>query len=146
MDRENRFLFRRKPIRRDETEGSLIKWKLLIFFLLAACSNTPEETANPNPEDILSSNPEADIFLYEDVVYANATNIERGDIRDFTKEERIGEIDSTALRAENFAEFTSTALPPGTPLYSTSEKQEPSLYIIAVVEEEDILYTALIEG
>lgn len=117
-----------------------------MLFLLAACSNTPEETANPTPEDILSSNPEADLFLYEEVVYANATNIERGDIGDYTKEEKIEEIENSASHAENFAGFTSTVLPPGTPLYSTSEKQEPPLYIIAVVEEEDILYTALIEG
>lgn len=118
----------------------------VLILIFSGCSSGAEETGNPAPEDILEQTPDADIFLYDGVVYANAMNLKRNDFNDFKKQEKLGEIERRAGSIKIFSEFTSSILPSGTPLYSTSEDDDLPRYIIADFEDENIIYAALIEG
>lgn len=68
---------------------------ILIVFTVMGCSNSAIETEvhsteNPDAKEILTINPEADIFQFEGVIYQ--TGIEWVDALTLTKGEKVGEI------------------------------------------------------
>ncbi|MBU9721378.1 MULTISPECIES: hypothetical protein [Bacillaceae] len=119
---------------------------LVCFVLLAAaCGSGAIE--NPTSKEILENNPDADIFVYDGIVFSNASDLPYYQLDHSEKGNVLGEIKETTDKSKRFKDFTSTVLPIGTPLYSTTEEQTDSHFtIIATVDEVDILYIALLEG
>lgn len=100
---------------------------------------------NPEVQEILSSNKDADIFLI-DVVYINA---EENDVSwvndlDLSLGNQYYEITKQATKPEEFESGTATKLPVGTKIYKPNEKHGPIL--IAVVNGKEIRYLGQLEG
>lgn len=126
-------------------------WGMVVLILLTAfgCSNSSNagkskvhETKNPDAEEILTLDPEADIFQFDGVIYK--TGIEWVEELTLTKNEQVGEIKTRNDIDTNFEDEMSNKLPIGAKIFSTKEKEGP---ILLVESEGKILkYYALVEG
>ncbi|WP_342509666.1 hypothetical protein [Sporosarcina sp. FSL K6-2383] len=124
---------------------------LAIFVLLIAvgCSNSLDggkekvhKTENPNAEEVLTLDPEADIFQFDGVIYQ--TGIDWVEELTLTKGEQVGEIETRNDTDTNFENKMSNKLPLGAKIFSTIEKEGP---ILLVESEGEILkYYAIVEG
>ena len=124
---------------------------LIIFVLLTVvgCSNSSvtgelevHKTENPNAEEILTLDPEADIFQFDGVIYM--TGIDWVKELTLTKDEQVGEIKTRNDTDTNFEDEMSTKLPVGAKIFSTIEKEGPVLLVES--EGEILKYYALLEG
>lgn len=99
------------------------------------------ETGNPNVDEVLKLEPNANIFQYNDVVYQ--TNIDWVDELFLTKNELVGEIKKVSETEEAFENYTANKLPVGAKIYSTKERND-----ILIVEYDEIVlkYLAIVEG
>lgn len=127
----------------------------LILFLtvsLVACNENEgsgiEEhtTHNPTPEEILSEEKDADIFLEGDVVYKNAQDIDWVNEEKLTVGEEIGEIKKQSNDSEKFEDFTATKLPVGVKIYEPEEDESGGLIYIIKMDDEEMRYLGLVEG
>lgn len=98
---------------------------------------------NPTAEEMLESNPQADLLQYQGIVYVNAKGIDWVQEKTLEAGERVGEIKRQSSELP-YADLTATKLPEGTELFKPKEKSGDIL--IAVVGEEQIRYLAMIEG
>lgn len=122
---------------------------VLVLLTAAGCSNSLEKdktevhtTGNPDAEEILTLDPEADIFQFEGIIYK--TGIDWVEELTLTKDEQVGEIKSRNDRDTNFEDEMSNKLPVGAKIFSTIEKEGP---ILLVESEGEILkYYGLVEG
>lgn len=97
---------------------------------------------NPDAEEILKSDPKADIFQFDGVIYQ--TGIDWVEELTLTKNKQVGEIKTRNDTDTNFEDGMANKLPIGAKIYSTKEKEDP---ILLVESEGRILkYYALIEG
>jgi len=124
---------------------------LILFLLLAlvACSGNGEEqhsTHNPTPEEILSEDKDADIFVEGDLVYTNAEDIDWVNEEELTTGEEIGEIKQQSDDSEEFEDFTATKLPVGTKIYEPEEDGIGGPIYIVKKDDEEIRYLGLVEG
>ncbi|QUW23099.1 hypothetical protein JSQ81_05900 [Sporosarcina sp. Marseille-Q4063] len=126
-------------------------FSLTISVLLFAggCSNSSNtgkivvhETENPDAKEILTLDPEADIFQFDSVIYQ--TGIDWVDELILTQDEQVGEIKTRSDTDTNFENEMSNKLPVGAKIFSIIEKEGP---ILLVESEGKILkYLALVEG
>lgn len=122
---------------------------ILILLMTFGCSvpdttgNTQVHvTKNPDAEEILQLNPEADIFQFDGLIYM--TGIDWVEELTLTKDEQVGEIKTRNVTDTNFEDEMSNKLPVGAKIFSTKEKEGP---ILLVESEGEILkYYALVEG
>ncbi|MGE7925943.1 hypothetical protein ACQKND_22550 [Viridibacillus arvi] len=124
---------------------------LFFFVILTAfgCSNLSgtgkievHNTGNPDAKEILTLNPEANIFQFEGVIYK--TGIDWVEELTLTKDQQVGEIKTRNDTDTNFEDEMSNKLPVGAKIFSTIEKEGP---ILLVESEGKILkYYALVEG
>src|SRR5699024_5387585 len=124
---------------------------LFLFLLLAliACSGNNEEqhtTHNPTPEEILSQDKDADIFVEGDLVYENAMDIDWVNEKELTIGKEIGEIKKQSTNSEEFESFTASKLPVGTKIYETNEDVVGGYIYIVKKDGEEIRYVGLPEG
>ncbi len=130
---------------------SRLFFSLVFFIILTAfgCSNSSgtgeievHSTGNPDAKEILTLDPEADIFQFEGVIYQ--TGIDWVGELTLTKDEQVGEIKTRNDTDTNFEDEMSNKLPVGAKIFSTIEKEGP---ILLVESEGEILkYYALVEG
>jgi len=119
-----------------------------VCLVLAACSIESEgvgekDMGNPKAKEILSNNQDADIFMYQGIVYSNAEDIEWVQEIDLTKGEKVKEIEEVYQGEGNFPENAATKLPVGTHIY---ESQNSGPLLIAEVDGELKPYLGKIEG
>ena len=123
---------------------------VFVFLTVVGCSNSSNTgkievhtTENPDAKEILTLDPEADIFQFDGVIYQ--TGIDWVDELTLTKGEQVGEIKKTRNDTDtNFENEMSNKLPVGAKIFSTIEKEGP---ILLVESEGEILkYLALLEG
>ncbi|MBB4826826.1 hypothetical protein HNO89_004108 [Sporosarcina luteola] len=122
---------------------------IVVLVTAAGCSNVsrPIKTelhtiGNPDAEEVLTLDPEADIFQFEGVIYK--TGIDWVENLSLTKDEQVGEIKTRNETDTNFVNEMSNKLPVGAKIFSTKEKQGP---ILLVESEGEILkYFGLVEG
>lgn len=126
-------------------------WGLIIFVLLTAvgCSNPlntekieVHETKNPDAEEVLTLDPEADIFQLDGVIYK--TKIDWVEELNLTKGEQVGEIKIRNDSDTDFEDEMSNKLPVGSNIFSTIEKEGPILLV--ELEGKLLKYYALVEG
>lgn len=122
---------------------------LLLLLALVACSGNNEEeysTHNPTPEEILSQDKDADIFVEDDLVYINAKDIDWVNEEELTIGKEIGEIKKQSTNSEEFESFTASKLPVGTKIYETNEDVVGGYIYIVKKDGEEIRYVGLPEG
>ena len=138
--------------RRDNVKVSRLFFGLVMFVLLTAvgCSNSSDigkvevyTTENPNAEEILKLDPEADIFQFNGVIYQ--TGIDWVEELTLTKDKQVGEIKTKNDTDTNFEDEMSNKLPVGAKVFSVKEKIGGP---ILLVESEGKLYKyyGLVEG
>ncbi len=130
---------------------SRLFWGMAMLVLLTAvgCSNSSNtgeievhQSKNPDAEEILTVDPEADIFQFDGIMYQ--TGIDWVDELTLTKGEQVGEIKTRNETDTNFEDEMSNKLPVGAKIFSTMEKEGP---ILLVDPEGKILkYYAIVEG
>ncbi|GAQ19861.1 AP-4 complex subunit beta-1-like [Oceanobacillus picturae] len=105
---------------------------------------------NPTAKEVLSNNPNADIFQLDNVVYSNASDREWINAKVYTKGEFIGEVKKRTTKTWWYQNFYASQLPAGTKIYSRDEEgyQEGDAPGMVLVEynNELLVYQALIEG
>ena len=126
------------------------KGKFLLFFtiLLVALMgyvNTLENTktvtiSNPTPKYFLEEG-NADIFVFEHIVYSKVEDLDWVKDLDYTIGEEIGEITNQTNKANDFKNGTSNKLPVGTKVYKT----DTQIYI-AIIDGNEIAYMKMLEG
>lgn len=122
---------------------------LFLSMVLVACNNqtthekSGEVLGNPTPEQILSEDEDADIFMLNDIVYTNAEHIEWVNEDELTVGEKVGEIKKQTADSDAFEDFTATKLTVGTKIYEPVENC--SIYIVKANGNE-IRYLGLIES
>lgn len=113
--------------------------------MITGCNNQGETTTvtidRIDAEEVLSLDPNADIFQYDGVIYQ--TNIDWVEELSLTKDVQIGEIKTKNDKTADFKDLMSNKLPIGAKIYSTKE-----LGAILIVEAEGEIkrYLALGEG
>lgn len=116
------------------------KYLLLIFFtiIISSCS----QNGNPTPKEILSEDPQADIFQFNGIVYKNASDLDWVIQQELKKGELIGKIKKVS--SSNFEDGTASILPVGTKLYNTINSTGD--IIIVDYKNRLIPYIGLYEG
>ncbi|MCM3441372.1 hypothetical protein AB3Z07_27830 (plasmid) [Metabacillus halosaccharovorans] len=127
---------------------------LAIFVLLTAvgCSNSSDKgkvkvhkTENPNAEEVLNLDPEADIFQFDGVIYQ--TGIDWVEELTLTKDKQVGEIKTKNDTDTNFEDEMSNKLPVVAKIFSVKEKEEIGGPILLVESEGKLFkYYGLVEG
>ncbi len=125
---------------------------VLIFIALltiTGCSNALDageekvvETENPDAKEVLTSNSDADIFQFNDVIYQ--TDIDWVEEKSLTKDEQVGEIKTRNETDTNFENEMSNKLPVGAKIFTTKEEDE--MFLVVESEGEIIKYYAIVEG
>lgn len=138
-------------IRGDDMKSSKLLLSIMVFvlFTTVGCTTFSEmiqtevhETKNPDAEEILTLDPEADIFQFDGIIYQ--TGIDWVEELTLTKGKQIGEIKKRNETDTNFEDEMSNKLPVGAKIFTTKEKEGP---ILLVESEGEILkYYALVEG
>ncbi|MEH7443547.1 hypothetical protein V7201_14650 [Bacillus sp. JJ1122] len=118
---------------------------IFILFLISGCNdvNWPGDAFNGNPsaQDILTDNPDADIFVMDGYVFSNAENVEWVKQQEYELGEQVGEIIKQTSDSWRFKESTASKLPVGTKIYETDAP-----FYIAIVDGEENAYIKLVEG
>lgn len=115
---------------------------LLLMIFLTGCS---QSLGNPTARDIIKDNGNADIFQWNDgLVYSNASNIVSVQELGLSKGEELGEITRQTSNKWLFKDGAATQLPVGTKVYKAND--DDTYMLIIELEDEEIVYHALIEG
>lgn len=110
-------------------------------WLLFGCSSTTVTTSNPTVQETLELYAEADIFLWDNVVYL--TNIDWVDELVLTEGDLIGIIKFNTSNPSEFTNSTANILPVGTEIYAAQERKD---ILIAKHAGELKYYYMLVEG
>lgn len=117
--------------------GSII---FIIMIGITGCSAV-KTTSNPTPEQVYSEDNSVDMFVYEDIVYKNATDVDWVKSEMFDKGDMIGEIRDSGITSD-FENWDATVLPVGTEIYESDDSQ----ILLASLGEQLIPYLKWVEG
>jgi hypothetical protein len=105
---------------------------------------------NPTAKEVLSNNPNADIFQLDNLVYSNASDREWIEAKEYTKGEMIGEVKKRTTKTWLYQNFYASILPVGTKIYSLDDegyqKGDAPGRVLVEYNNELLVYQALIEG
>ncbi|AXI11182.1 hypothetical protein CUC15_13925 [Oceanobacillus zhaokaii] len=117
----------------------------LVLFIISGCSNEGETTTvtsdSIDAEEVLTLNPDADIFQYDGVIYE--TNIDWVEELPLTKDVQIGEIKTKNDSNTDFKDEMANKLPVGAKIFSAKERGD---ILIVELEGEILKYLAIVEG
>lgn len=123
---------------------------LSIPIVMVGCTSDSDESpdgndrGNPDAEELLAANKNADIFATIDVVYKNAENVSWVNDLELSLGDEYVEITKQSTNPEEFESGTASRLPVGTKIYNPAKENGPIL--IAVVKGKKIPYLGVIEG
>ncbi|RDW15856.1 hypothetical protein CWR48_18845 [Oceanobacillus arenosus] len=113
--------------------------------MISGCSNEGEATTvtsdSIDAEEVLTLNPDADIFQYDGVIYE--TNIDWVEELSLTKDVQIGEIKTKNDSNTDFKDEMANKLPVGAKIFSAKERGD---ILIVELEGEILKYLAIVEG
>ncbi|MDQ0208629.1 hypothetical protein [Alkalicoccobacillus murimartini] len=119
-----------------------------LALIFVGCSNNSEPVIisnseeNPTAEEIFKGNSEADILMYNGVIYN--TNIDWVDELTLTKGDQVGEIKEQAMEGNyDYSNEMANKLTVGSIIYEAKERDD-----VLIVEDsgESHYYYALVEG
>ncbi|SDQ78999.1 hypothetical protein SAMN05216232_3618 [Virgibacillus subterraneus] len=123
---------------------------LSIPVLMVGCNSDSDESTdgndigNPDAEQLLAANKDADIFATIDVVYINAENVSWVNELELSLGDEYFEITKQSTTPKEFESGTASKLPVGTKIYNPAKENGPIL--IAVIKGKKIPYLGVIEG
>ncbi len=124
----------------------------VVFSYMALTDKFPSgyHADNLTAKEVLSNNPNADIFQLDNLVYSNASDREWIEAKEYTKGEMIGEVKKRTTKTWLYQNFYASQLPVGTKIYSGDEEgyqkgDAPGLVLVEY-NNELLVYQALIEG
>ena len=117
--------------------GSII---FIIMIGITGC-NAVKTTSDPTPEQVYSDDNNVDMFVYEDIVYINATDVDWVKSGTFDKGDMLGEICDSGITSD-FENWDATVLPVGTEIYESDDSQ----ILLASLGEQLIPYLKWVEG
>ena len=112
----------------------------IIMIGITGC-NAVKTTSNPTPEQVYSDDNNVDMFVYEDIVYINATDVDWVKSGTFDKGDMLGEIRDSGITSD-FENWDATVLPVGTEIYESDDAQ----ILLASSGEQLIPYLKWVEG
>lgn len=126
-----------------------MKYFLFVFLvLMVGCqdSNYVTHTSRSSVEgvasNLLSQNPDTDLFVFEERIYLKKDNVDTSNIN---RGEVVGKIESKLSTNSTFENLSATNIPINTKIYKL--KNENSVdRLIADVNGQVILYEAAVEG
>lgn len=102
---------------------------LFIFslFVLIGCAEKNEDmnvfvSKNPNAQEVLSLDSNADIFQWNDIIYK--TNIDWINELQFTENSKVGKIEANSSKAVEFKNGTANKLSVGTEIFTVKERND----------------------
>ncbi|KOP82725.1 hypothetical protein AMS60_09685 [Bacillus sp. FJAT-21945] len=117
----------------------------LNLFTITGCSNDGETTKvtidSIDAEEVLTLDPDADIFQYDGVIYK--TDIDWVEKLTLTKDVQIGKIKSRNDTNTVFKDEMSNKLPIGARIYSAKDRGD---ILIVESDGEMLKYLAIVEG
>ena len=117
----------------------------LALFMISGCSNEGKTATvaidSIDAEEVLTLNPDADIFQYDGVIYE--TNIDWVEELSLTKDVQIGEIKTKNDSNTDFKDEMANKLAVGAKIFSTKERGD---MLIVELEGEVLKYLEIIEG
>lgn len=126
---------------------------LITLLILTGCNqskvsnsanSTVESTQNPTAQEIITQDPDADIFQYKGVIYNNASHIEWVQQEKLSVGEKVGMITKQYKDGLHFEDDMATKLPVGVEIFEPINKNGPVL--IVKTNGKEIRYLGLIEG
>lgn len=122
---------------------------IISFIIFAGCSRSGVErksfTHNPTGEEILYQNKDADIFVFNDLVYVNADNIEWVKALELKTGEKVGAITKSYKKGSKFENGTATKLPINTEIYKATGDRSNEVLLVKL-GNRIIRSLALVEG
>jgi hypothetical protein len=106
---------------------------------------TVTSTHNPTGEEILKENNNADIFIFNNVVYVNASEIQWVQNLNLTIGEKVGSITNVYKSRSKFTNGTATKLLVDTEIFKALGDRSNEV-LLAKVDDRIIIYLALVEG
>lgn len=123
---------------------------LVVPFISLGCNDdtidqptTDETTENPNPEERLAKNPNADIVMIDNITYINAEEVGREIAGKLTLGNKVLKVKVQSTDASDFQNGTASKLPVGTEIF---EAAKPNSGYIALIDGEMRLYVSRSEG
>ena len=117
--------------------GSII---FIIMIGITGCSAV-KTTSDPTPEQVYSEDNSVDMFVYGEIVYINAADVDWVKSEKFDKGDMIGEICASGITS-GFDNWDATVLPVGTEIYESDDPQ----ILLAGLGEKLIPYLKWVEG
>lgn len=124
---------------------------MIALLTMAGCSGLSDDendiavdvTENPDAKEVLTDNPDADIFQFDGVIYL--TGIDWVEETTLTKDEQVGEIKKQNDKNRDFENKMANKLPVGAKIFSTKEDiGGPSLIVES--EDETLKHYGNVEG
>ncbi|KAB2331585.1 hypothetical protein F7731_18605 [Cytobacillus depressus] len=120
-------------------------WIILTLLTITGCSNVEETTKvtidSIDAEEVLTLDPDADIFQYDGVIYK--TNIDWVEEIPLRKDVQVGKIKTRNDVNTDFKDEMSNKLPVGAKIFSAKERGD---ILIVESEGENLKYLAIVEG
>ncbi|MBM7601061.1 hypothetical protein JOC34_003482 [Virgibacillus halotolerans] len=117
----------------------------LTLFTITGCTSegetTQETTDSIDAAEVLTLDPDADIFQYDGVIYE--TSIDWVEELDLTKDIQIGEIKTRNDTNTDFKDEMANKLPVGAKVFSAKERED---ILIVELKSEVLKYLAIVEG
>ncbi|MET3695798.1 hypothetical protein SAMN05877753_102671 [Bacillus oleivorans] len=106
-------------------------------------TDTDYSIGNPTVDEILEDNRNADLFLFNQIVYTNAEDLEWVKAKELTIGEEVLVISKQTNDRNKFDDGAATKLPVGTKIYKPVESGN---ILVAIVDRKEIRYLGLREG
>lgn len=122
---------------------------IVLLYLLVGCSNTNTTSSsisitsnNASPQSVLKTNPDADIFIMNNTVYMNATNIDWVTKLTLKEGKILGKINDTEVK-KDFQNWNATKLNIDTIIYELDGRSD---IVLAKVDGKYVPYLKFVEG
>lgn len=119
----------------------LLIWLISLTFLTSCTEETAVTISEITAEEVLTLDPEADIFKYNTVIYQ--TNIEWVDELILTPGGKVMTVQNQSTDLSDFSDGTANLLPLGTDIFEANERSD---ILIAEVDGDYIYYLEIVEG
>ncbi len=124
----------------------LVTFTMLITVISGCSNSSPKQqsvhaTKNPDANEILELQPDADIFQWESLIYM--TDIDWVEELELTKDMQIGEVANNTVNPNDFTNGTANKLPVGAIIFSVKENGG---FLIVEHNQKQKKYMSLVEG
>lgn len=115
-------------------------WICIFVLALSACSNSTADNADPSV--LYKQDNSIDLFVYNEIAYVNAAELDWVTELELRSKEKLGEIKRTGI-TKKFKDFDATVIEVGTEAYSVFERDD---FVLVSIQNRMVPYYAYVEG